>query len=546
MLKQNKFVIIIPSYNNLEWVEYNLASVLNQTYTNYEVVYIDDASTDGTYDKVVDIIKELPNWTIIRNLENKGATYNYFHNLNNYIKDPAEIVIHLDGDDWLYDETVLEKLNTFYNEKDCWMTYGGFIVWNGLEEESTLPYPQSTLYPEFIHNHKLYRQDLWRASHLRTYRAYLLQAINLDDLKSLEDGKYYWHASDLAFQYPCMEMCPKDKIQVVDFYDCVYNHSKANQVRTHERESADNSKYELEIRNRKKYKEGLNNGKLPQINVHGDYQERHNIPKKFSFVYNLLQGEYDVVFLQDDTILDYINGTIKVDVDGKIVVARVCENRKFFSQASVVDTVLNNAHKFDIILTWDVELLTLSNAVFCPLTDLSQFNTLPEVLDMTQLKVHNKSEHVACITSTKSFLPGHRTRLDIVDSIKGRVDLYGRGIREIKSKLEVLSKYRYCVVIENDIMENYYTEKITDCLLTGTIPLYYGCPNISSYFDIEGIITFHSAGELLTILDKIDERDYNNRLTAVNNNYALARNQALVNDDFYEKYYKQLIERCIL
>lgn len=546
MIKQNKFVIITPSYNNLEWVEYNLASILNQTYTNYKVVYIDDASTDGTYDKVVDIVKELPNWTVIRNSENKGATYNYFHNLSEYTKDPTEIVIHLDGDDWLYDETVLEKLNTLYSEKDCWMTYGGFVVWNGDSDEPILPYPQSTLYPEFIHNHKLYRQDLWRASHLRTYRAYLLQAINLDDLKSLEDGKYYWHASDLAFQYPCMEMCPKDKIQLVDFYTCVYNQSKANQIRTSERESVSNAKYEVEIRSRKKYKEGLNNGKLPQINVHGDYQERHNIPKKFSFVYNLLQGEYDVVFLQDDTILDYINETIKVDVNGKIVVARVCENRKFFSQASVVDTVLNNAHKFDIILTWDVELLTLSNAVFCPLTDLSQFNTLPEVLDMTQLKVHNKSEHVACITSTKSFLPGHRTRLDIVDSIKGRVDLYGRGIREIKSKLEVLSKYRYCVVIENDIMENYYTEKITDCLLTGTIPLYYGCPNISSYFDIEGIITFHSAGELLTILDKIDERDYNNRLTAVNNNYALATNQALVNDDFYEKYYKQLIVRNTL
>jgi glycosyltransferase involved in cell wall biosynthesis len=546
MVKQNKFVIMTPSYNNLEWVEYNLASILNQTYTNYEVIYIDDASTDGTYDKVVDIVKELPNWTVIRNSENKGATHNYFHNLNEYIKDPTEIVIHLDGDDWLYDETVLEKLNTFYNEKDCWMTYGGFIVWNGPDAESTLPYPQSTEHSEFTHKHKLYRQDHWRASHLRTYRAFLLQAVGLEDLKSLEDGKYYWHASDLAFQYPCMEMCPKDKIQVVDFYDYVYNHSRANQIRTHERETIDNSRYEVEIRNRKKYREGLNKGKLPQINVHGDYQERHNIPKKFSFVYNLPQGEYDVVFLQDDTILNYINGTIKVDVHGKIVVARVCENRKFFNQASVVETVLNNAHKFDMILTWDVELLALSNAVFCPLTDLSQFNTLPEVLDMTQLKVYSKSEHVACITSTKSFLPGHRTRLDIVDSIKGRVDLYGRGIREIKSKLEVLSKYRYCVVIENDIMENYYTEKITDCLLTGTVPLYYGCPNISSYFDAEGIITFHSAEELLTILDKIDERDYNNRLTAVNNNYALARNQALVNDDFYEKYYKQLIERYML
>ena len=128
MEKQNKFRIITPSYNNEEWIEYNLASILNQTYTNYKVTYIDDASIDSTYEKVKEIVGELPNWNVIKNSENKGAMYNYFHNLNSYIEDPEEIVIHLDGDNWLYDETVLEKLNTFYNEKGCWMTYGGFIV----------------------------------------------------------------------------------------------------------------------------------------------------------------------------------------------------------------------------------------------------------------------------------------------------------------------------------------------------------------------------------------------------------------------------------
>jgi glycosyltransferase involved in cell wall biosynthesis len=49
---ENKFKIITPSYNNEEWVEYNLASVLNQTYTNYEVLYINDNSTDNTFNKV--------------------------------------------------------------------------------------------------------------------------------------------------------------------------------------------------------------------------------------------------------------------------------------------------------------------------------------------------------------------------------------------------------------------------------------------------------------------------------------------------------------
>ena len=54
----NKFTIITPSYNNIDWVEYNLASILNQTHTNWRLLYIDDCSTDGTFEKVSEIL----NW----------------------------------------------------------------------------------------------------------------------------------------------------------------------------------------------------------------------------------------------------------------------------------------------------------------------------------------------------------------------------------------------------------------------------------------------------------------------------------------------------
>ena len=48
MSKQNKFKIVIPSYNNEKWVEYNTASIISQTYKNYDVLYINDKSTDNT------------------------------------------------------------------------------------------------------------------------------------------------------------------------------------------------------------------------------------------------------------------------------------------------------------------------------------------------------------------------------------------------------------------------------------------------------------------------------------------------------------------
>lgn len=41
-------VVVIPSYKNAQWYECNLASVFEQTYKNYSVIYIDDASPDKT------------------------------------------------------------------------------------------------------------------------------------------------------------------------------------------------------------------------------------------------------------------------------------------------------------------------------------------------------------------------------------------------------------------------------------------------------------------------------------------------------------------
>ena len=50
------------------------------------------------------------------------------------------------------------------------------------------------------------------------------------------------------------------------------------------------------------------------------------------------------------------------------------------------------------------------------------------------------------------------------------------------NKKDGLLNYKYSIAIENCIEEGYFTEKLTDCILTDTIPIYYGCPNIEKYF----------------------------------------------------------------
>jgi hypothetical protein len=71
-------------------------------------------------------------------------------------------------------------------------------------------------------------------------------------------------------------------------------------------------------------------------------------------------------------------------------------------------------------------------------------------------------------------------------------DFYGRGWHNIAdsrykgvatNKHEILRQYEYSIAIENSCEANYASEKIFDCFLNNTVPLYYGCPNISELYD---------------------------------------------------------------
>ena len=543
MEKKNKFVIITPSYNNEDWVEANLASMLNQTYTNWRNIYVNDCSTDNTLKKVNDIVKDNKKFTIISNKENKGATYNYVNFLDQ-IKDD-EIIIHLDGDDWLINEQVLEKLNKFYNDNDVWMTYGGFVCWDG--SETTVGNPQNTEYPEFVHNYKLYRKDVWRASHLRTYKANLFKNIDTKDFTSNIDNKLYWHASDLAWAYPCLEMSGKDKIGVVDFYTHVYNQTPDNQVRTKERESTDNSIFENEIRTKPIYKQldSLDDisQKLPQINTFGDNKERHTIPKLFSYCYNQSIGEFNLTILQDENILNYLENKIEIDKT-KPIIAILAEGPHLFNQQAVYDRIQQDYQKFDKVLGWHESLFNLPNFKFKPISEISQWSALPNELDTNQFQIYNKNKMTSFITSNKNMCDGHQFRLDCLNKIQQKslnVDLYGRGINEIDSKLQGLQDYRFCIAMENDYTNNYFTEKLLDCMLSGTIPIYHGCKNIEKYFDINGIITFETVDELVDILNNLTAKDYKSRLSAIQKNYEIALTWWEDNDRLFNKYLKEFI-----
>lgn len=190
---KNHFTIIIPSYNNIKWIEKCIDSAINQNYSNFDIIYIDDNSNDGSYELVENKYKN--KIKIIRNHNRKYALANIVECIK--ISKDNTIIVTLDGDDWLKNNNVLNTLNNKYNG-DVWMTYGSYEHDDG-SRGIIGEYSIDTI------KKNSFRNDSWYASHLRTFKKELFLLINDDDLRD-DNGEYYKMAWDLAFQFPMLEM----------------------------------------------------------------------------------------------------------------------------------------------------------------------------------------------------------------------------------------------------------------------------------------------------------------------------------------------------
>jgi hypothetical protein len=91
------------------------------------------------------------------------------------------------------------------------------------------------------------------------------------------------------------------------------------------------------------------------------------------------------------------------------------------------------------------------------------------------------------------------------------------------NKLNLFKEFQFSIVIENSQQSNYFTEKLVDCLITKTIPIYWGCPNISDYFDTVGWIIFSDINDLKHRLLLLDNTYYSKYTEVINKNYETAK-----------------------
>ena len=86
-----------------------------------------------------------------------------------------------------------------------------------------------------------------------------------------------------------------------------------------------------------------------------------------------------------------------------------------------------------------------------------------------------KTKTCSLIASNKQNLEGHRLRHRIANWLKTEmpeVDLLGRAYKPIELKEHGLAAYHYSIIIENNQEREYFTEKLLDCMLCNTMPIY--------------------------------------------------------------------------
>ena len=123
-------------------------------------------------------------------------------------------------------------------------------------------------------------------------------------------------------------------------------------------------------------------------------------------------------------------------------------------------------------------------------------------------KAPEKTKLISVITSNKAFTKGHYDRINFVEKLKkhygDKLDVFGRGFNSFKDKWDALAPYKYHIALENSSAKYYWTEKLSDCYLTGTYPVYYGCTNLNEYFPDNACktIDIHQFDKAVEIIDK--------------------------------------------
>ena len=119
----DKISIIIPIYNIENYIEKCIESIINQTYKNLEIILVDDGSTDKS-GEICDKYQKNDNRIIVIHKKNGGLSDARNCGIE---KATAELLIFVDGDDWIENDTIELAYNEHIKNDSDIVIYGKYI-----------------------------------------------------------------------------------------------------------------------------------------------------------------------------------------------------------------------------------------------------------------------------------------------------------------------------------------------------------------------------------------------------------------------------------
>jgi len=198
-----KLITISTFWNGGNHVKNCINSLKNQYYTNFVSYFIDDMSTDNSYEIAKETIGDDERFILIKNESKKFKTKNFIDVIRNNPKiDWDDVIIEIDGDDQLADSYVLGRINKVFMDKNIWLCGTRWKDKNGKLGNYGKPNPERA------------RSTVWNFSHMRSFRAFLFRQIKDEHFKM--NGEYFKGACDIAHAIPMLEMSGSEHFHYIN------------------------------------------------------------------------------------------------------------------------------------------------------------------------------------------------------------------------------------------------------------------------------------------------------------------------------------------
>ncbi len=169
--------IIMPSYNTAKFITETVKSVLQQTYPYWELIIVDDCSTDGTNEVIKPFLGD-SRIQYLQNEKNSGAAVSRNRALG---EAKGKWIAFLDSDD-LWEPTKLEKQIAFMVEHNYHFSYTNYVE----IDELSAPIGKSVTGPRRITKHGMYNY-CWMGCLTVMYNAEFVGLIQIEDIKKNND-----------------------------------------------------------------------------------------------------------------------------------------------------------------------------------------------------------------------------------------------------------------------------------------------------------------------------------------------------------------------